>query len=126
MTDPEPYVPEEGWNFYRLGDVPDDWQVKAPDDPYAATALSARSFDWRGIVLARPPEPELIAVMLPRDVVKARAELKGVAFYEIAEACRAALAASPGDHEADWYRKGWEVAMSQENAPEAASPVSET
>ena len=95
-NEPTPYQPEEGWAFYRLGDVPDDWQVKRMVDGVPQSMKYARGSWIHGtLVLARPPEPELIAVMLPRDVVKARAELKGVAFYEIADACRAALAASP-------------------------------
>ena len=102
MPEPTPYEPEPGWAFYQLGDVPDDWQVRYVTlaAGRTSTAKVVRGLGHGGVVLARPPEPELIAVMLPADFVgylakQADSNVLSDSWQRIAIACRAALAASP-------------------------------
>lgn len=94
---PQPYVPEEGWAFYRLGDVPTNWTTVTALGAVSMTAGERRLTQMSDVlVLARPPEPELIAVMLPADFVDDYANHGAVGGSDIVRAaCRAALAASP-------------------------------
>lgn len=71
MTDPTPYVPEEGAGIYRLCDVPEGWEWRVgPDDDWGVGASRSTV-----IVEARPPRPVMVEV--PADEVIARLGQEG-------------------------------------------------
>lgn len=78
MTDPTPYVPEEGAGIYRLCDVPEGWEWRAvPDDNWGVGASKSAV-----IVEARPPRPVMVEVSVDEVIRRlGRGEMKRVARF---------------------------------------------
>lgn len=95
---PTPAQPSEGANFYRLRDVPQDWEWRFLDDEdvfeVCPDELRPRLRDV--LVEARPKPEPLVAVMLPKVMVEYGAAGCGMRYEEkrtFFDACRAALEA---------------------------------
>lgn len=80
MTDPTPYVPEEGAGIYRLCDVPEGWEYRyRKHDPWhkceAPSGLTP-------LVEARPPRPVMVEVSADEVIERlGRGEMKRVARF---------------------------------------------
>lgn len=61
MTDPTPYVPEEGAGIYRLCDVPEGWEWRYTTS-CSWTVRSEAVNPSERIVEARPPRPVMVEV----------------------------------------------------------------
>jgi hypothetical protein len=93
---PTPAQPSKGAMFLRLRDVPEGWDVRFIDTErwYAVeTTITRTEFHTGGRIVEARPVPDLLPVMLPRNVVVDRAGVSGGYYDEIREACRAALVA---------------------------------
>lgn len=78
MTDPTPYVPEEGAGIYRLCDVPEGWEWRF--GPAAAWGVGASKYAV--IVEARPPRPVMVEVSADEVIERlGRGEMKRVARF---------------------------------------------